>query len=54
MKAREAKIPAPNKKYLSEATERVVKLYEAWGEKDKAKRWRAKLERPSAESDHLP
>jgi eukaryotic-like serine/threonine-protein kinase len=36
MKAREAKIPAPAKKRLAEAAERVVKLYEVWGRKNKA------------------
>jgi serine/threonine protein kinase len=43
LKAREAKIPAPNKKYLTEAAERVVKLYEAWGKPDEAAEWRKKL-----------
>jgi tetratricopeptide (TPR) repeat protein len=44
MMAREAKIPAPKKKHLSEAAGRVVKLYEVWGKKDEAARWRAKLD----------
>jgi tetratricopeptide (TPR) repeat protein len=52
MKAREARIPAPNKKFLTAAAERVVKLYEVWGKKDKAEQWRAKLAKPSAESKH--
>jgi hypothetical protein len=30
LKAREAKIPAPNKPHLREAAERVTRLYEAW------------------------
>jgi hypothetical protein len=54
MKAREAKIPPEGKKRLTEAAERVVQLYEARGNKDKAAEWRAKLARPSTEPKHLP
>jgi tetratricopeptide (TPR) repeat protein len=54
MKAREAKIPAPSKKYLAEAAERVVKLYEAWGKPDKAAQWRDKLARDSVQSKPRP
>jgi len=43
MKAREARIPAPGKPRLSEAGERVAKLYEAWGQPEKAREWREKL-----------
>ena len=43
LKAREAKIPAPSRKRLAEAAERVVKLYEAWGKPDKAAEWRRRL-----------
>jgi serine/threonine protein kinase/tetratricopeptide (TPR) repeat protein len=43
MEARQAKIPAPSQRRLAEAGERVVKLYEAWGKKDKAAEWRRKL-----------
>ena len=46
MKAREAKIPPPVCRDLTDAAERVVKLYEAWGKKDKAAEWRAKLAKP--------
>ena len=49
MKAREAKIPPPGKPRFTDAAERVVKLYEAWGKKDKAAEWRAKLAKPSDE-----
>jgi hypothetical protein len=42
MKAREAKIPAPAKKSLFEAAGRIVELYDAWGNKDKAEEWRKK------------
>jgi len=43
MKAREAKILAQGKPRLAEAGERVVKLYEAWGQPEKAREWRKKL-----------
>ncbi len=54
MKARESKIPAPDTPRLTEAAERVVQLYEAWGKKDKAAEWRAKLARPADEPKHRP
>jgi eukaryotic-like serine/threonine-protein kinase len=54
MKAREAKIPPPGKPRLTEAAERVVKLYEAWGKKDKAAEWRARLAKPSDEAKPRP
>ena len=50
LKAREAKIPAPSKKRLTEAAERVVKLYEAWGKPDQATRWRRELESEKADA----
>jgi eukaryotic-like serine/threonine-protein kinase len=43
LKAREAKIPVPNKARRPEAVERVLKLYEAWGQTDKAAEWRKRL-----------
>jgi tetratricopeptide (TPR) repeat protein len=54
MKAREAKIPPLGKPRFTDAAERVVKLYEAWGKKDEAARWRAKLARPSSEPRPKP
>jgi hypothetical protein len=54
MKAREAKIPPPGKPRLTEAAERVVKVYEAWGKKDKAAEWRARLAKPSDEAKPRP
>jgi tetratricopeptide (TPR) repeat protein/thiol-disulfide isomerase/thioredoxin len=54
MKAREAKIPPPGKPRFTDAAERVVKLYEAWGQKDKAAEWRAKLAKPSEEPKPQP
>jgi len=54
MKAREAKIPAPRKPRLTEAAERIVRLYEALGQTDKLAEWRAKLPKASAEAEHKP
>jgi tetratricopeptide (TPR) repeat protein len=54
MKAREAKIPPPGKPNLSDAADRVVKLYEAWGKPEKAAEWRAKLEKPADEPKDRP
>ena len=54
MKAREAKIPPSGKPLLAEAAERVVKVYEAWGKKDKAAEWRARLAKPSDEAKSRP
>jgi hypothetical protein len=52
MKEREAKIPAPFKHYLTEAGERVVRLYEDWGKPEEAAKWRAELARkPPAENN---
>ncbi len=47
MKASEKSIPPPGKPRLTEAAERVIKLYEVWGKKDKAAKWLAKLAKPS-------
>jgi hypothetical protein len=54
MKAREAKIPPHGKPRQSEASEQVVKLYEAWGKKDKVTEWRAKLARPADQPKPQP
>jgi tetratricopeptide (TPR) repeat protein len=43
MKDREAKIPPPDKIRLIEALERLVQLYKATGNKDKAEEWQKKL-----------
>ncbi len=43
MKTRETRIPARSKVLLAGAGERVVQLYEAWGNKEKAESWRAKI-----------
>jgi hypothetical protein len=44
LKQREAKIPANGKVRLTEALERLVQLYDATGQKDKAHEWRKQLE----------
>src|SRR5262249_38890110 len=51
MKTREAKIPAPSKKRLTEAAARVVKFYEAWGKPDQATAWKVKLGMPDLPAD---
>jgi serine/threonine protein kinase len=43
MKAREGQIPAPNKRLLTDAAERVVRLYEARGKPEMASEWKRKL-----------
>jgi hypothetical protein len=43
MQARETRIPAPTKRKLKTAAERVVELYTAWGKEDKAREWQKKL-----------
>lgn len=50
MKQREAKIPLDGKVHLTEALERLVQLYEAMGQKDKAADWRRKLDEEKAAS----
>jgi eukaryotic-like serine/threonine-protein kinase len=52
MKAREAKIPAQNKKRLAEAAARIATLYDSWGKPENAALWRKKLE--SAQSSLKP
>ena len=47
MKAREAKIPSPGRPRFTEGAERVVKLYEDWGKKEKAAEWRTRLAKPT-------
>jgi tetratricopeptide (TPR) repeat protein len=51
MKAREAKIPAPGKPRLIESSERVVKLYEAWGKPAKGAEWRVRVSKPSVDAN---
>jgi hypothetical protein len=44
LKQRQDLIPAQERPRLIKALERLVKLYEAWGRKDQAMRWRKELE----------
>jgi serine/threonine protein kinase/tetratricopeptide (TPR) repeat protein len=50
MKQREDKILPQDKLRLTEALERLVQLYDAWGQKDKADDWRKKLAAAQAEA----
>jgi hypothetical protein len=43
MKAREAQIPLQARHWLTETGERIVQLYEAWGQPEKAAAWKARL-----------
>jgi hypothetical protein len=43
MRARAAKIPPLGKPRLSEAAQRVMQLYQAWGQPEKAAAWKARL-----------
>ena len=54
MRAREAKLPASKKIYLTEAGERIVRLYEAWGKTEEAAAWRAKLIPPRGQAKPVP
>ena len=45
MKQREAKIPAQGKNRLTDALERLVQLYDAWGKPDQADVWRKQFVR---------
>ena len=42
MKAREARIIVPERPRLREAAERVIRLYEAWGQPEEAAAWKAR------------
>jgi tetratricopeptide (TPR) repeat protein/tRNA A-37 threonylcarbamoyl transferase component Bud32 len=48
MKQREATVPANAKKNLTDALERLVRLYDAWDKPERAKEWRQKLEERKA------
>jgi serine/threonine protein kinase len=43
MKQRETKIEMPERLRITEAGQRLVQLYDAWGKQDKADEWRARL-----------
>ncbi|MBI3410875.1 MAG: hypothetical protein HY040_21275 [Planctomycetes bacterium] len=44
LQERAAKMPAPAKKHLGEALERLVRLYDAAGQPENAAEWRRKFE----------
>jgi tetratricopeptide (TPR) repeat protein/tRNA A-37 threonylcarbamoyl transferase component Bud32 len=46
MKAREARMPVPNRIRLPKAAGRIVRLYEEWNKPDRATEWKAKLGMP--------
>jgi tetratricopeptide (TPR) repeat protein len=54
MKRNEAEIPAPLKHHLTEAGERVVRLYDESGKPDEATKWRAKLARELPTQNNKP
>jgi hypothetical protein len=51
MKAREVRIPVPERSRLHEAAERVIGLYEDWGRPDQVAAWKAKLGMPDLPAD---
>jgi len=50
IKQREGGLYPDQKKYLSEAGERVVAMYQAWGKPEKVAEWRAKLKAGGGET----
>ena len=46
MKLHQGEIPARESGRLNKAGQRLVKLYEAWGQKDKALKWRQQITAP--------
>src|SRR6202035_410398 len=54
MNEREAKIPPQAKIRLTEALERLVKLYEVWNKQDQAAAWRQKLDAALAKAQAAP
>jgi serine/threonine protein kinase/Tfp pilus assembly protein PilF len=48
---REEKIPEKWKVHLTEAVERLVQLYDAWGKPGEAEKWRAKLPKKTGDGD---
>jgi hypothetical protein len=46
MKARQSRIPVPERSRLREAALRVIRLYEAWGKPEEATEWKLKLGMP--------
>jgi eukaryotic-like serine/threonine-protein kinase len=48
------KIPAQLKRHLTEAGERIVRLYDEWGKPEEAAKWRAKLARELPAENNEP
>jgi tetratricopeptide (TPR) repeat protein len=46
MKARESRIAVPERSGLLDAAERVIRLYESWGQLEQATTWKAKVGMP--------
>jgi len=53
MKARAARVAAPDRPHLRAAGERVVHLYEGWGRPKEAAAWKAKLGMPDRRDDDV-
>jgi eukaryotic-like serine/threonine-protein kinase len=43
LKARESRVPMPERSRLREAAERIIRLYEAWNKPERAAAWKGKL-----------
>jgi serine/threonine protein kinase len=54
IKAREVRIAVPEQFRLREAAARLVRLYEAWGQMERAAAWKAKLGLPDLPADVFP
>jgi eukaryotic-like serine/threonine-protein kinase len=54
LKVSEARVPAPNKAWLSKAGERIIELYDTWDKPAKAKEWRTRLTPNEAEGRPKP
>jgi tetratricopeptide (TPR) repeat protein len=54
LKARSTRIVVPERSRLREAAERVVRLYEDWGQPEKAALWKDKLGMPDLPADARP
>jgi serine/threonine protein kinase len=54
MKEREARIPAPSRVRRIQALERLVRLYDEWGKKDEAAKWRKELEAAERDAKSKP
>jgi tetratricopeptide (TPR) repeat protein len=48
LQAREEAVPPQSQHFLTEALERLVQLYDAWGKPEQAREWRHKLEQAKA------